>query len=116
VVTARQRKQAPASRRRTERPASKRFYEQALDEAETTELEGAKQVEGLDDEIALLRLRLGSLLSERPEDLTLMFKGVELLTRVVSARYRMSKGDRGEVSESLRELIASLQIESEEVG
>ena len=45
-----------------------------------------------------------------------MFKGVELLTRVVSARYRMSKGDRGEVSESLRELIASLQIESEEVG
>ena len=50
MVTARQRKQAPASRRRTERPASKRFYEQALDEAETTELEGAKQVEGLDDE------------------------------------------------------------------
>ena len=116
MVTARQRKQAPASRRKTERPAPRRFYEQALDEAETTELEGAKQVEGLDDEIALLRLRLRSLLSERPEDLTLMFKGVELLTKAVSARYRMSKGDKNELSESLATVIRSMERTFPEEG
>jgi hypothetical protein len=94
----------------------KRFYEQALTEAESTDLESARAIEGLDDEVALLRLRLRSLLAGRPEDLTLMFKGVELLTKAVSARYRMSKGERSEVSESLRELITSMQGADEEVA
>ena len=109
MVSTRQRKQATRSTRERARPAPKRFYEQALDEAEGTDLAGAREVDGLDEEIALLRVRLRSLLSERPEDLTLMFKGVELLTKAVSARYRMSKGDRNELSESLAKVVRGME-------
>ncbi len=116
MVTSRPSRRRGASRRASHEPVPRRFYEQALTEAESRDLESARAIEGLDDEVALLRLRLRSVLSRRPDDLTLMFKGVELLTKAVSARYRMSKGERNEVSQSLRELITSMQGAVEEVA
>ena len=53
-----------------------RFYTQALTEAERSDLPLALEVDGVDQEIAVLRLRLRSMLEERPDDLTLMFKGI----------------------------------------
>jgi hypothetical protein len=43
------------------------FYSRALDEAEKLELEEASHVEGIDEEIALLRVKLRELLEEQPE-------------------------------------------------
>src|SRR3990172_8102221 len=55
------------------------FYGEALSEAERLELEEALGVEGLDQEIALLRLKLKRALEEEPENLALIVKGLELL-------------------------------------
>jgi hypothetical protein len=67
------------------------FYASALDAAERIELEEAAEVEGLDAEIAVLRMRLRQALHEHKEDLPLMMRGMELLVKAVSARYRLSK-------------------------
>ncbi|MBI4236542.1 MAG: hypothetical protein HY688_04225 [Chloroflexi bacterium] len=76
---------------RPRRPRSLRgFYARAISEAERELMEHAAEVEGLDEEIALLRTKLGQALVERPEDMDLLFKGVNLLVRAVSARYRLS--------------------------
>ncbi len=81
------------------------FYGKALDAAERIELEEASDVEGLDGEIALLRMRLREALSEKPEDLQLMLRGIGLLVKAVSARYRLSKQAEEQLSDSLAGVI-----------
>jgi hypothetical protein len=73
---------------RDDAPAPVRgFYERAVDAAE---LADAREVEGLDEELSLMRTRLRELVRERPEEYELMLKGVALIVRTVAARYRMS--------------------------
>ena len=50
-------------------PKAKRFYEEALTQAERADFPVALDVEGVDQEIAVLRLRLRTALKNRPEDL-----------------------------------------------
>jgi len=70
---------------------AKSFYAQALSQAERLLLDNAREVEGLDEEIALLRVRLSSLAAQEPENLELLVKGIGMLVRAVSAKYRLSK-------------------------
>ena len=86
----------------------KGFYDEALTEAQREELPAAKQVEGLDEEIALIRLRLRSALEQHPQNLTLMLKGIELLVKALSARYRLKKDDKTALSESLRRTLEEI--------
>ena len=104
----------PAGRRRSPRSSGRAhrrskleqsFYGSALDSAEQIELEAASDIEGLDKEIALLRMKLRAVLSERPEDLPLMLRSIELLVKVVSARYRLSKQAEEDLAGSLAGVI-----------
>ena len=95
----------PTRRRASRAKIARDFYGSALDRAEQIELDAAHDVEGLDDEIAVLRMKLRTALSERPEDLALMLRGIDLLVKAVSARYRLSKEAEENLSESLASLI-----------
>lgn len=53
-------------------------------------MESARSVEGLDEEVALLRTKLATALREHPDDLDLFLKGIGLLVRAVAIRYRLS--------------------------
>ena len=66
------------------------FYEEALSEAERLRMPRARQIKGLDEEIALLRVRLLRYAKEHPEKLEVLLKGVTLLVRAVATRYRLS--------------------------
>lgn len=97
----------PPERRRPSPRRSKLardFYGSALDAAERIELEAASEVEGLDEEIAVLRMKLREALSKRPQDVQLMLRGIELLVKAVAARYRLSK----EAEEDLAGSIAGV--------
>ena len=91
-------------RTRRRRNLARDFYGSALDAAERIELEAASEVGGLDEEIAVLRMKLREVLSAHPEDLQLMMRGVELLVKAVSARHRLSK----EAEENLTDSIAGV--------
>ena len=78
-----------------------RFYEKALSEAERADLPLAVQINGLDEEIGVLRLLLRAALQRRPDDLELMFRGIGLLTRAVAARYRLSRRSEHDLGASL---------------
>jgi hypothetical protein len=95
------------SARRRERGAAN-FYASVLDRAERAEIGDAAAVEGLDDEVALLRVRLRRALAERPEDYALMLKGIALLVRAVAARYRLSPASRRDLSDSLAATIEQI--------
>jgi len=90
-------------RRRCLRPEEvESFYDLAVPEGDRVALAVAREVEGLDQEIAVLRVRLRRALEEHPENMTLMLKGVEMLAKALSARYRLSKEAKAELSESVR--------------
>ncbi|MCJ7511226.1 MAG: hypothetical protein MUP14_10145 [Dehalococcoidia bacterium] len=94
---------AKTSRRR--HPAEG-FYQEALSEAERWEW--ARQMEGLDEEIALLRVRLKEALEERPEDMQLVAKGVDLLVKAVAAKYRLSPKAQRELSDSIAGVVRGI--------
>ena len=97
--------QRRAPRRKRHAKLAQDFYGSALDAAERIELEAASDIEGLDKEIALLRVKLRGLVSERPEELQLMLRGIELLVKAVSARYRLSKDAEEDLADSLGNVI-----------
>lgn len=93
-------------RSRCRRPAEvKSFYDSALSESEKAALLTASEVEGLGQEIALLRVRLRRALEEHPENMTLMLKGVELLVKALAANYRLSKDAKADLSASIRSML-----------
>ena len=81
------------------------FYESALDEAERDLLQDARKIDGLDEEIAVLRVKLRSAVKEHPENLPLMLRGIGLLVKAVSARYRLSKQAEDDLADSLAGVI-----------
>lgn len=77
------------------------FYSDACNEAERLQLQKAGEIEGLDDEIAMLRVKLRTVVSKRKENIPLMLRGIDLLVKAVSARYRLSKKAEEDLSDSL---------------
>jgi len=99
----------PARKRAAARSkVAREFYGSALDAAERIELEAASEVEGLDEEIALLRMKLREALGERPDDLPLMLRGIDLLVKAVSARYRLSPEAGENLGENMAAVVQSL--------
>lgn len=83
------------------------FYSRALTEAESANLEEAARMEGLDDEIALLRLKLRQLVERHPEDIKIQMEAVSTLARLASARYHITRQQK----QSLKQAIAKTLIE-----
>ena len=72
--------------------AKTNFYERALSEAEAEYLKRATNVDGLDQEIAVLRTKILTTLEEHPDDVVLLMKGIATLSRTLAARHRL--GDK----------------------
>ncbi len=103
---------APMSRSRLRKrhyaARRERFYGNALSQAELEMLEEARDLEGLDEEIAMLRVRLFTALRDHPEDLRLLTHGISILVRAVAAQYRLSPKARRDLSDHLSNLLNSL--------
>ena len=80
------------------------FYSRVLDAEEQLDFEQATRVEGLDDEIAMLRVRIKSLLRHDPNNMKLIAQATNALARLVSTRYNISKEDK----KGLREAISTV--------
>ena len=79
------------------------FYSHALSEAEKLKLEQARGMEGVDEEIAILRVKLGELMEKEPDRLDLHLEAANTIARLVRTRYNITK----EQKKSLKEAIAS---------
>ncbi|MCH7617597.1 MAG: hypothetical protein J4N36_00290 [Chloroflexi bacterium] len=84
------------------------FYAAALTDAERLQLAEARRVDGLDEEIALLRVRLRSALEQRPEDFDLLRDGIALLVRAVSTQYRLSPKARKDLANRMAAVLNSI--------
>ena len=72
-------------------PTQDPLYASKMSRADKKKLADAKSVRGLDDEIALLRLKLNKLVDDDPDNIPLIFKGADLIVRAVGAKARVAK-------------------------
>jgi hypothetical protein len=86
------------------------FYSKVLDEAEQLDFELAAGVEGIDDEIALLRVKIKSLLENEPENTKLILQMTNALERLVRTRYNISKEQRKGLKEAIENVIKEIAI------
>jgi len=86
------------------------FYRLALDEAERVGLEEAFNVEGLDDEIALLRVKLRALLEAEPERTDLHFEAANVIARLVKTRYQITREEKVTIRESIQKVLAEIGL------
>ncbi len=101
-------------RKKTSPELNAGFYSRALDEAEMLHLQEASEVEGVDDEIALLRLRLREMAEKSPERIDLQMDLAAAIARLVKTRYQISsvqkKSLKAAVTKVLEEVAVPLGI------
>ena len=86
------------------------FYPRILNEAEQIDFELAAGVDGLDDEIALLRMRIRSLLESEPENIRYIVQATNALVRLVRTRYDIGKEDRKGLKEAIGNVLTEVAI------
>lgn len=86
------------------------FYSRVLDESEQLDFALATGVEGIDDEIALLRVKIKSLVAHDPDNITLIMQAINTLARVVSARYNLSKHDKQGLKEAIGNVLRDVAL------
>ncbi len=86
------------------------FYSKVLDEAEKLDFEIAAGVEGIDDEIALLRVKIKSVLEKDPENIKLIIKATNTLAGLVKTRYRITKEQRTGLREAIGNVLREVAL------
>jgi len=86
------------------------FYSRVLDEAEQLDFELATGVEGIDNEIALLRVKIKSILRNDPENIKLITQATDALARLVRTRYNISKEDKKGLKEAIGNVLRDVAL------
>jgi len=86
------------------------FYARVLDEVEQLDFELASGVDGIDDEIALLRVKIKSILGDDPKNIRLLVEATNALERLVKTRYRISKEQRKGLKEAIGNVLRDIAI------
>jgi len=86
------------------------FYSKVLDEAEQLELKAAREIEGIDDEIALLRVKIHSLLEKDPDNIKLIMDATNTLARLLRTKYNLDKVQGKGIKDAIASVIKELAI------
>lgn len=84
------------------------FYSRALDEAESLELEEAGYIEGIDQEIALLRIKLRELVEDCPDRFDLQLEAANTIARLVRTRYQISREQKKSLKEAITKVLTEV--------
>jgi hypothetical protein len=86
------------------------FYSKVLDEAEKLDFELATGVEGIDDEIALLRVKIKSLIAHDPNNIKLIMEATNTLARLVRTRYNITKEQKKGLKEAIGNVLRDIAL------
>jgi hypothetical protein len=86
------------------------FYSKVLNEAEQLDFELVAGVNGFDDEIALLRVKIKSLLENDPENIKLLMAATTTLANLVKTKYKISKEQKQGLKEAIENVLKDIAI------
>ena len=70
------------------------FYSRVLTDEERQDFEQATGVEGIDEEIALLRVKIKSVVENDPDNIGLIMQAIATLARLLRTKNNIGKKDR----------------------
>ena len=86
------------------------FYSKELDETEKQQYEQATEVEGLDAEIALLRVKIQSLVAHDPENVKLITQATNALARLLMTKFSIIKTDKQGLKEAFNNVLNNIAL------
>ena len=86
------------------------FYAKIMTEAESLELEEATGIDGVDDEIALIRVKLRHLLEEHPDRIDLQMKAVNMIARLIRTRYNITAEEKNSLKEAIANVLKEVAL------
>ena len=86
------------------------FYAKVLTEAEQLDLEVASGIEGIDDEIDLLRVKIKSCLTEDPDNIAIILEATGTLARLIKIKYNLDSKQGKGVRDAIIEVVKDLAI------
>ena len=98
------------SRKKPDNPPEASFYSKALDDAEKLEFETASGVDGIDQEIALLRVEIKAILQDNPKNIKDLVKVTNALDKLVKTRYHITKEQRKGLKEAIGHVIKDIAM------
>ncbi len=97
-------------KKRKSAPEEASFYDRVLDEAEKLDFELATDVNGIDQEIALLRVKIKSILQDDPNDIKRVIQVTKVLERLVRTRYDITKEQRKGLKEAIGNVLKDIAL------
>ena len=86
------------------------FYSKVLDAEEQRDFESATGVDGIDDEIALLRVKIKSIIRHDPENYKLIMQAINFLAILLRTRYNIGKRDRDGIKEAIFNVLRDVAL------
>ena len=86
------------------------FYSKVLDEAEQLDFELVSGFDGFDGEIALLRVKIKSLLEKDPENIKLILQATNTLVNLVKAKYNITKEQKQGLTEAIGNVLRDVAM------
>ncbi len=97
---------APLGNQNARKPG---FYSKVMGEAEKVDFESAMELDGIDEEIALLRVKIKSLVEYDPQNIRLIMNAIDSIGRLIRTRFSIGKNDKkgllDAVSSALKDII-----------
>ena len=86
------------------------FYSSVLNEAQQLDLELAEGIRGLDDEIAVLRVKIKALLEHDEDNIKLLMEATNTLARLLKTRYNLSQHEGQGVKDAMKRVLTDLAL------
>ena len=84
------------------------FYSRALTEAEKADLSEASLIEGIDQEIAFLRMKLKELAENEPDRIDLHLEAANTIARLIRTRYQVSKEEKQSLKDAITKVLTEV--------
>ena len=81
-----------------------------MGESQWQDFELAENIEGIDYEIAVLRVKLKSILEKDPDNMVLITRTTNAMDRLVRTRFKIGKGDNKGLREALQTVMRDIAI------
>jgi hypothetical protein len=86
------------------------FYEKVLDDAEKIDFATVLGNDTVDDEIALLKVKIKAVVEKDPENIQLIMQATNMLAKLVKIKYSMNKKEEKSLGEAIKNIIRDIGV------
>jgi len=86
------------------------FYSKTLSPEQQEDLQDAAVVDGIDQEIAVLRVKIASILQNAPQNIDVLILAMSLLARLLQTKQLIDKKDRHKLGEAFQNVLRNIAV------